>query len=141
MPTMTVKQLGERIRADLADAQRAGRIPYRTGEYSEVRYAVRATNGKGGPKVDVTIESFAELLPGYPDLTSDQVAAWQDGPGAALLAEVDRIRNAYNPDPPIYGGEVRFARVIILSASAGSARLIGGGQRRAGTDHDGRAAV
>jgi len=127
MPTMTIKQLGQRIRGDLADAQYAGRIPYRTGEYSEVRYAVRATNGKGGPKVNVTIESFANLLPGYPDPTSDQVAAWWDGPGAELLAEVERIRNAYNPDPPIYGGEVKFGRVIILSATMTSARLVSGG--------------
>lgn len=112
----TVKQLGDRIRQDLAAAAKAGVIPDQVGEYSHVRYEVRASSPKAGPKVTVKVSEIEPLIPGYPNLTPEAVRAWQAGDGAALLAKVEEIRNRYNPDPPVYGGGVEFG-LILLSAS------------------------
>jgi hypothetical protein len=112
---MTIKQLGDRIRQDLKTAQKSGILPDNVGEYGYVRYDVRASSPKAGPKVTVTVTGIEPLIPGYPDLIGEAVDAWRQTAGAELLAAVERIRNRYNPEVPVYGGGTEFG-VIFLSA-------------------------
>ena len=118
MPPMTVKQLGDRIRKNLADAQKNGVIP------RGVRCEVRATNtSRTGPAVNITVTGVEELIPGYPDpdLMAANAGGWMKaGGGAKLLDFVDKIRNAFNPDPPVYGGTAKFGRVFLSARVTGT---------------------
>jgi hypothetical protein len=122
----TIKQLGERIRQDLAAARKAGTIPDRVGEYSRVQYDVRASAPKAGPKVTIKVSGVEHLIPGHPDLTPDAVREWKQGAGAELLAKVEAIRNRYNPDPPVYGGSTEFGPILLYASVATKAEVIGG---------------
>lgn len=120
----TVKQLGDRIRKDLAAAAVAGLLD-RAGDYSHVRYEVRASNPKAGPKVTVKVSGVEHLIPGYPNLTPEAVREWKQGPGAELLAKVEEIRNRYNPNPPAYAGDTEFGLIVLHASVATKAEVIG----------------
>lgn len=57
---MTLKKIGDDIRARLKAAQASGELP---GEGC-VSYDVRASNGKDGGRVNITVIYYQSLIPG-----------------------------------------------------------------------------
>jgi hypothetical protein len=110
--TMTLKKVGDRIRADLAAAQKDGRLPCDSPRFGYVRYDVRASQSKKtGPSVNVTITGYEWLVGGEANYRT-----WMASEGAELLEKVDAIvgRNRWDPAP---GGVTKFG-VFIITTSA-----------------------
>jgi hypothetical protein len=114
MPQMTVKELGDAIRKNLKQAQAAGNLP------RELRFRVRATRAKGRPNVNVTIEGVESLIP---EPREENIDAWMAVNGRDLKEWVERIRNAYNPDPPVYGGQTEYGPIFLSATVTGVTRV------------------
>jgi hypothetical protein len=114
LPQMTVKQLGDAIRKNLKQAQAAGNLP------KDLRFRVRAAMSKGRPKVDVTIEGAGELVP---EPREENVNAWLAGEGLRISTWVERIRSAYNTDPPAYDGKTEFGPIFLSATVTGVTRV------------------
>lgn len=114
MPQMTIKQLGDQLRKDLTAAQGRGDLP------AGLRFYVRAST-KGGPKVTVTVDGGGRFIP--EPKSKETTDAWLAGEGASILRAVDRIRNAYNPDPPVYGGETKWGMLLLSVSNVTTTRI------------------
>lgn len=118
MTAMTLKKVGDRIRADIAAAEKAGTLPSKAPNYGYVRYAVRVSQSKKtGPAVNVTITGHEWLV-----TNPDEYSRWHATEGAELIAKVDAIVGRDRWDPPV-GGVTKFG-IFIVSSTMTTTRTV-----------------
>jgi hypothetical protein len=123
MPTLTLKAVGDDIRARLRKAQASGYLPGRQpgDHYGHVRYDVRVSSSrKTGPAVNITINGYEWLIPGL-GKEDDASKRWRATAGAELLGKVDEVaaRERFTPEDGSakLGGVTKFG-VCIVSVTA-----------------------
>jgi hypothetical protein len=118
MAGLTLKKIGDDVRARLRKAQASGYLPFRepgTDTYGRVSYDVRISNSKSGPKVNVTINGYEWLIP---DLKADGAfRRWAADDGAQLIAKVDEVaaRERFSSEDGSVklGGETKLGTCIV----------------------------
>jgi hypothetical protein len=122
MPVLTLKKVGDDIRTRLKNAELNGQIPSREqGDgYGWIRYDVRVSSAKAGPKVNITINGYEWLIPDRAE--AGALARWRDTDGAALIAAVDKVaareRFSAVDSSVTLGGETKFGICIVSVSEA-----------------------